>query len=108
LIIESLRIVARPSRREELRRGLTAALGPIEAESGCLSCHVLQEGTEPHAIYYEAQWKAQEDLLRHVRSENYKRILSLMELGDAPPLIEFHTVAETRGFDLIERARNAS
>jgi hypothetical protein len=61
----------------------------------------------PYAFCYEARWKTQEDLLRHIRSKHYKRLLVLMDLGDEPPLVEFHGVVETRGFDLIERARNA-
>jgi quinol monooxygenase YgiN len=108
LIIESVRIAVRPAKREELRRALTSLLGPIEAESGCMSCRILQEGNDSHAFCYEAQWKSQDDLLRHVRSEHYKRLLVLMDLGDEPPVIEFHTVAETRGLDLVERARNVS
>jgi len=46
-------------------------------------------------------------LLRHLRSEHYKRLLILMDLGSDPPLVQFHIVAETKGLDLIEYARNA-
>ena len=45
--------------------------------------------------------------LRHLRPDHYKRLLGLMELGTGPPLVEFHTVSETKGLDLIERTRNA-
>jgi hypothetical protein len=47
-------------------------------------------------------------LLRHLRSEHYKRLLALMDLGSEPPLVEFHTVTETKGLDLIERTRTPS
>ena len=76
-------------------------------QPGCMSCWILQEAKVPYAFCYEARWKTQEDLLRHIRSKHYKRLLVLMDLGDEPPLVEFHGVVETRGFDLIERARNA-
>jgi quinol monooxygenase YgiN len=105
VIIESVRIAVRPSKSEELRRALTALAGPTEAESGCISCRILQESRDPHRFCYEAQWKAQEDLLRHVRSEHYKRLLVLMDLGVEPPLIEFHTVTDTKGLDLVESIR---
>ena len=51
--------------------------------------------------------RAREELLQHLRSQHYKRLLMLMDLGSEPPLIEFHTVTETKGLDLIEFARNA-
>jgi quinol monooxygenase YgiN len=90
---------------EELRRALTAWVGPTEVEPGCIKCRILQEANYPQVFCYGAHWKSEEDLLRHIRSEHYKRLLVLMDLGDKPPLVEFHTVDETRGLDLIERAR---
>jgi quinol monooxygenase YgiN len=107
LIIENVRIVAREAVREQLRRALTAWAGPTEVESGCMNCLILQEGNEPYSFYYVAQWKTPEALMRHLRSEHYKRLLALMDLGDEPPVVEFHTVTETKGLDLIQHARNA-
>jgi quinol monooxygenase YgiN len=106
LIIENLRIVVRPAMREQLRRALTAWIGPTQVESGCMTCRILQEDSEPHSFYYIAQWKTSEDLMRHLRSEHYKRLLVLMDLGEEPPVVEFHTVTETKGLDLIQHARN--
>jgi quinol monooxygenase YgiN len=108
LIIESLRIVVRAAKREELRRALAAWIGPTQVESGCMDCRILQEDNEPRSFRYEAQWKTQDDLMRHLRSEHYKRLLVLMDLGEEPPVVEFHTVTETKGLDLIQRARNVS
>ena len=107
MIIESIRIVVTKQKHEQMRRALTAWVGPAEVEPGCISCHIFQEGPEAQAFRFEARWKTQDDLLRHLRSDHYKRLLALMDLGSEPPLIEFHTVAETKGLDLIEDARNA-
>ena len=107
MIIESVRIVVTPAKREQLRRALAAWAGPTAVESGCVSCRILQEGSDLDAFCYQAQWRSRDDLLRHLRSEHYKRLLMLMDLGSEPPVVEFHTVAETRGLDLIEFARKA-
>jgi quinol monooxygenase YgiN len=106
LIIESVRIAVGQPKREQMRRALAAWAGPTEVEPGCLSCRILQEETDAHAFRYEAQWRTQEDLVRHLRSEHYKRLLSLIDLGCEPPLIEFHTVVETKGLELVENVRN--
>jgi len=105
VIIESIRIAVTPTKYEQLRRALVAWAGPTSVESGCLSCRILQESNEPQALCYQAQWKSQDDLVRHIRTEHYKRLLSLMDLGHEPPSIEFHTVADTKGLELIERTR---
>jgi quinol monooxygenase YgiN len=106
LIIESLRIVVRAAKREELRRALAAWIGPTQVEPGCINCRIFQEDNEPHSFYYEARWKTPDDLMRHLRSEHYKRLLILMDLGEDPPVVEFHTVTETKGLDLIQHARS--
>ena len=85
LVIESIRIAVTPTKREQLRRALSAWSGPTGVASGCLSCRIFQEESEPLALCYQAQWKTQDDLLRHVRSEHYKRLLVLMDLGSEPP-----------------------
>lgn len=107
MIIEIVRIAVAPTKREQLRRDLTAWVGPTEVEPGCLNCRILQEGSGRQAFCYEAQWKSEDDLSRHLRSDHYKRLLILMELGSEPPLVEFHTVAETKGLDFIERTRTS-
>ena len=106
MIIENVRILVTPAKRDQLRRALSAWAGPTEVEPGCLSCRILHEDGNPQAFCYEAQWNSREDLLRHVRSQHYKRLLLLMDLGDEPPVVEFHTVAKTQGLDLIQEARN--
>jgi len=95
-----------PAKCEELQRALAAWAGPTEVEPGCLNCRVLQESGDSQVFRYEARWRSREDLLRHIRSEHYKRLLMLMDLGTEPPLVEFHTVTETSGLDLIQRARH--
>ena len=107
LILESVRIRVTPTKREQLRRALAAWAGPAEVEPGCLSCRILQQDNDPQTFYFEARWKTQDDLLRHLRADHYKRLLVLMELGSGPPLVEFHTVAGTAGLELIQRVRNA-
>ena len=106
MIIESLRIVVHPAKVEEVRRALAAWIGPTQVESGCTNPRILQEAGQPHSFCYEAQWENEDDLMRHLRSEHYKRLLVLMDLGDEAPVVEFHTVNETKGLDLIQHARN--
>jgi len=108
MIIESVEIVVAAAKREELRRALTAWKGPTGVEPGCFSCRVLQDTDDPNALSCEAKWRSEEDLLCHLRSDHYRHLLVLMDMADRPPLIQFHTVVETVGLDLVQRARNAA
>ena len=98
LIIESIRIAATPAKRGELVRALGAWAGPTAVESGCLSCRIFQETTDPQAFCYQAQWKTQDDLLRHIRTEHYKRLLALMcRLGNSPEKSDHPKAESSKG-----------
>lgn len=90
---------------EELRRALLSFAGPVDAEPGCICCGLYQNISDPCVLRFESYWKTQPDLLGHIQSNVYKRLLTLMELGSEPPIIEFYTVSELRGLDLIMAAR---
>ncbi len=105
MIIESLCMVARRERREELQAGLSFLLGPMRVESGCISCHLYLDVTNPNAFHFECLWKTEADFVRHLRTENYRQFLILTELGAEPPSIQFHTVSATRGLEWVRATR---
>lgn len=105
MVIESVGIVAPKNQLEELRRALSALVGPTQVEPGCIFCQLLQEAGNPSSFRFESHWKTPEDLMRRMRSESYRSLLSLVELSVEPPEIEFHTVTETKGLELVRAVR---
>jgi quinol monooxygenase YgiN len=105
MIIELVGIVAPPEKREELGKALSYLLGPTQVEPGCLSCLLYRGWSNANVIYIESRWETMNDLTQHICSDAYKKLLLLMEIGAEPPAIEFLTVTEVRGLDLIEAAR---
>jgi quinol monooxygenase YgiN len=98
----SIRVLAQKS--EELRRALSSLVGPTSVQAGCLGCEVYC-GISDESMHLDSRWKTQNDLLRHLRSETYRRLLFIMELSVEKPRIEFLTVTGVEGWELIERAR---
>ena len=105
MIIESLSLVARRDNRKELQAALSFLIGPIRVESGCVSCHLYQDIVNPNSFHIECLWKSENDFVRHLRSEIYKQLLILMELGAEPPSVQFHTVSETQGMEFVHATR---
>jgi quinol monooxygenase YgiN len=105
MIIESVGVIGSSHQHDELGRGLRSLLGPMRVEAGCVDCHLFQDSTNPNAFRLEAYWRTEEDLTQHVRSEVYKKLLFLMEMGAEPPTIEFHEISQTRGLDFIQMVR---
>jgi quinol monooxygenase YgiN len=106
MIIELLRISVPPGKREEFANTVMSLVDPIEVQAGCLGCRVFQTWPQRDGLLIEARWESQEYLVRYLQSQIYKKLLLLAELGPAPPGVEFFTVVEFRGLDLVEGARN--
>lgn len=60
---------------------------------------------EDNTILYIEQWKTKEALYRHIQSDLYRRILTVMELAKEPPDISFSEFEE--GLELIQALREA-
>ena len=108
MVIELLNISVLHGKRQELGKALATLVGPIQVQPGCLGCRLFQSLPIQDALQIEARWESQEDLIRHLQSDGYKRLLLLMELSAAPPVLEFLTVVELRGLELVESARTPS
>ena len=106
MIIEQMSISAPPGERDQLCSALASVTGPIEVQPGCLSCRITQSCQESNEIFIQAKWATTEDLIRHLQSEIYKRLLLLMELSPKPPVVQFYMVEEVRGLDLVKEARD--
>ena len=108
MIIEQLTICAPKGKRQEVGSALASLSGPTQVQQGCVKCRLLQSWRNPDELVLEANWETAEDLNRHLQSENYKRLLLLMELSPVPPVVEFWTVEGVSGLDLVRTARGVS
>jgi quinol monooxygenase YgiN len=105
MIIENLQLVARRENRRELLAALSFLLGPLRVESGCVSCDLYFDGGNPNRFRFECVWKSEADLIWHLRSEIYKQLLILMELSAEQPVVQFHTISQTQGMELVHATR---
>jgi quinol monooxygenase YgiN len=108
MVIELMNMSVSHGKRQELGKALATLVGPIQVQPGCLGCRLFQSLPIQDGLQIEARWETQEDLIRHLQSDGYKRLLLLMELSAAPPVLEFLTVVESRGLELVESARTPS
>lgn len=107
MIIELMNILVSDTRGEQLSDALESLAGSIQVQPGCLGCRLSKSWPTHDTLQIEARWETQQDLIRHLRSHLYKRVLLLMELSAAPPVVEFFSVLEMRGLDLVEAARSS-
>jgi quinol monooxygenase YgiN len=105
MIIEQMGIAVPRGKRQELGSALSSFVGPTQVEPGCLGCHLYRNWTNQDELKFETRWSNEDDLIRHLRSDAYKKILLLMELSSTPPKIEFFAVVKAQGLDLVHTVR---
>jgi len=88
---------------------VTGILGPMvertRAEGGCLGCHLHRDALEANVLILEESWESEADLTRHLRSQDYRQLLLIMELAKVPPEVRFNTVSSSTGIETVHQAR---
>ena len=108
MIISTIRINAAPARKKEILEILYSVKGPAEGQPGCLNSNIYQNLLANHLITYVEVWKTKDGLFKHIRSPLYRSILAAIDMSCELPDIQFSSVSETDGMELIKAAlRNA-
>ena len=105
MITSTIRITASENPDGEIVRVLRSLIEPTRVETGCINCGLYKDMHDPSIIIWVEDWKTQDDLERHLRSRQYKKILAAFDMSNAQPDMRFNTVVETRGMQLIADAR---
>ena len=95
-------MIVRPERRSDLLETMRGMLEPARVERGCLSYRLYEDVENNNAFVLVEEWKTQEDLESHIRTDNQRRLLVLMDLLSEQPELRFNTVSHTAGMGLIE------
>ena len=106
--VATLRMVTPPERRDEFLHALRWLAGPIRARAGCAGCRILQDLDDENALVFVEEWASREAFTRHLRSDDYRRLLALADLAVEPPEIQFDRLTERRGLDLVAEIRDGA
>ena len=74
-------------------------------DPGCLSCHIYEDLQEKNVLMLEEVWRSEEDLNLHLRSDEYRNLLLVLEMALKQPEIRFDTISSSTGIETIEKAR---
>ena len=106
MIHVSLKVEPPAERREEALRIFRSLLGPTSAAAGCVNCGFYRDAQNENTLCYVEDWQTEEDLQHHIRSDDFRKFLALIDLSSKPPELKFHMVCETFGIEYVTRARN--
>jgi len=90
-------VVAKDETREELRRILTAQVGPTRAEPGCINYDFHVEEDDPNVFMFYENWRSKADLDAHLKMPHLQPLFGhLDELLARPVEIRFYEMLSER------------
>ena len=106
MILATVRMMIPPKKRGEALKILRSMVERCSVHSGCLSWHIYEDVQEDNVLMFEEIWRSEEDLECHLRSEEYRNVLLVMEMALKHPEVRFNTVSASTGIETIEKVRS--
>ena len=97
MVVLSVRVAAAEEKRDDILRSLRSLVGPASAESACAACRVYQDSDDANSITFIQAWSTHEDLQRHVRSHQYRQLLSVLDHSNTAPEVRLDNVSPVGG-----------
>ena len=106
MVIFTLYLEVAPSDRLSVLKTIHAIIGPTAVQKGCLHCGLYSNSQNDDELILLEKWKSQQDLEKHVRSDDFRKILTVMEAAKKKPEINFITIGSKAGLELVEKIRS--
>jgi quinol monooxygenase YgiN len=105
MILATIRMNIPREKHGEALKILRSVAELCKDDPGCLKCHIYGDLQDRKVIMFEEVWGFQEDLDLHLRSDEYRNLLLLLDVALKQPEIKFDTVSNSTGIETIEKAR---
>jgi quinol monooxygenase YgiN len=79
--------------------------GPVSVRAGCRSIQLYNHFSTPRDFILIEEWSSPQALHNHIRSDDFRKVLALMDLAAQAPDLRFHRVSSAKGFDLVRELR---
>ena len=105
MIMLILRVNVPPQRRADAIETIKSMTGPTEVSPGCESCTLCSDVDNDDELILLEEWSSQESIEKHIRSDEFRKVLAVMDMANEQPKIAFVTASSTAGMELVEQTR---
>jgi quinol monooxygenase YgiN len=105
MILASIRMSPKESKIDAVLRTIQGLLEPMRVQPGCLGFRCSRDIEDENVMVLEERWETRKDIERHIKSDDFRTILSLLEEAGETPVVEFHEVSATSGMEKIGELR---
>ena len=102
----SLKISSPSGRRDELLKALKLLMNPVAVAPGCLQCRLFEDTSVMGSFMIVEEWQTQDDLVRHIKTDHFRRLLMVIEMSSTPPEVRCEKILNVNGIETIEALVN--
>ena len=106
MILATLRMAIPAQKRGEALKILKSMVARNRVQPDCEFCRVCEDVLEDNVLQFEEMWRSEEEFERYLRSDNYHKVLLVLEMALKQPDIRFDTISSSTGIETIGKARN--
>ena len=106
MYLMSLKISSPPARRVELLNALKLLKNPVAVTPGCLQCSVLEDTSDRGSFLIVEEWQTRNDLVRHLKTDYFRKLLTIIEMSDTPPEVRCEKILNKNGIETIGTLMN--
>jgi quinol monooxygenase YgiN len=99
--------VAPRERQQEILGVLRMLMAPLRADPACTGCRLYRSVEDDRVLAFEEEWRSKKDLERHMRSDDYRIVLSVLDCSTEPPEVNLQTIGDSRGMELMASFRGS-
>ena len=105
MVLLTIRVTTSTKQREEVLGTMRSIAGAVSTLRGCVGVRLMQDVDNRNAITVSEEWETEVDLRRHVRSDDFRKLLAVIDMSMTAPEVRFQTMSGTQGMDWIAAAR---
>lgn len=105
MIVFILSLKVSPSIRKEVVSVFDTIAGSTSVKPGCKKVRLYSDVDDDDDLLLIEEWESMPDLERHVASNEFRKIMAIMDMAMEPPGVSFNSVSSTMGFELVEKIR---
>lgn len=108
MITSTIRMAIPATKHNDALRIIRSIAVQSRDNPDCLNYSFYRDIEDSNVLMIQSNWKACEDLERHIRSEEYHHLLLVLEMSVKQPEIRFDTISSSTGIESIEKIRSTS
>ncbi|MFC1494315.1 putative quinol monooxygenase [Thermodesulfobacteriota bacterium] len=106
MIIFIVKLIVSPTDRKNAINVFDAVSGSTSVKPGCKMVELQSDVHNDDNLILIEKWDSMAELEKHISSDEFRKIMAIMEMAVEQPEVFFHTVSSTMGFELVKKIRN--